>query len=651
MARPMLHPFVRGRLNLRSRVIIPPILDRLGSQDGHVTEQLIRFYADRAQGGVALAIIGGMAVSEFAKYRAGGLHIYDDTYIPGLSRLAASIHGAGAKIGVQLQHAGRMVADPPQPGNRTLGPSNTVDTLTGRPVEGISTDEIADIVQAFAAAAQRAKRAGFDHIEVHGSHGYLPSAFLSPFTNKREDAYGGSAAGRARFICEIVEAVRSAVGDAMTIGVRLNGADLVEGGVTLDQTLVQARMLAERDIDVFHISGGTPDVFDREFPSGFDGPGCYRDFARAVREATGLPVITVGRVNSPAVADEIISSGDADLVAIGRALIADPAFVRSAATGDDAGIRPCIACNVCVDKEPGPFPPTPCSVNYRAGREAALDETAEVISADRAKKVLVLGAGPAGLEAARVAAARGHLVTVIERQDRVGGQMAIAGKLSHKVDFARWIRYAHNAARAAGVEFRLGAGADCVALTAVKPDVAILATGARPGVLDVPVAENAQVVQAIGVMDGTASVGRRVVVIGATRIGLIVAEHLEALSHRVTVIEPGAKIAEEMGYTFKKGLVRRLSNYGVVIETRSSPTRIGEGFIQFIKEDYLLPGRRELVERPVDTVVLALERQPDIAAATMLSDAGIPFVAVGDCVEPRRIINAVHEAARAATLL
>jgi pyruvate/2-oxoglutarate dehydrogenase complex dihydrolipoamide dehydrogenase (E3) component len=163
--------------------------------------------------------------------------------------------------------------------------------------------------------------------------------------------------------------------------------------------------------------------------------------------------------------------------------------------------------------------------------------------------------------------------------------------------------------------------------------------------------ENAPVVQAIDVLDGTASVGQRVVVVGATRIGLIVAEHLEALAHRVTIIEPGAKIAEEMGYTFKKGLVRRLSNYGVAIETRSRPTRIGEGFVQFIKEDYLLPGRRELVERPVDTVVLALERQPEIAAAATLTDAGIPFVAVGDCVEPRRIINAVHEAVRAATLL
>jgi 2,4-dienoyl-CoA reductase-like NADH-dependent reductase (Old Yellow Enzyme family)/thioredoxin reductase len=649
VTRPMLQPFVQGRLDLRSRVVMPPILDRLGSQDGYVTEQLIRFYADRVEGGVALAIIGGMAISEAAKYRPGGLHIYDDTYILGLSRLAEAIHHAGAKIGVQLQHAGRMVADPPQPRNRTLGPSSLVDTLTGKPVEALSTSEIAEIVQAFAAAAQRARRAGFDHLEVHGSHGYLPSAFLSPFTNRRDDAYGGSVTARARLICEIVEAVREAVGNSMTVGVRLNGADLLEGGVTLDDTILHARLLAERGVDVFHISGGTPDVFDREFPSGFEDPGCYRGFARAVRQATGLPVIAVGRINTPAVADEVLSSGDADLVAIGRGLIADPSLVRAAASYRDQTIRPCIACNVCVDKEPGPFPATPCSVNYFAGREAALPGLPGPVAA--ARHVLVVGAGPAGLEAARVAAERGHRVKVIEQRERVGGQMGIAGRLSHKVDFARWIDYAHRSAEIAGAEFRLGRVLDRDEAAAIKPDFAILATGALPGDLDIPTAEGARVVQAIEVLDGRESVGERVIVIGASRIGLVVAEHLAVPERQLTIIEPGTKIADEMGYTFKKGFVRRLSNRGVAIETRSRAIRIGRGFVQFIKDDYLVPGRSELVERPVDTVVLALERRVNISPAAILREAGIPFVAVGDCVEPRRIINAVHEAARAAILL
>ncbi|MDB5557113.1 MAG: NemA3 [Enterovirga sp.] len=631
--------------------MIPPILDRLGSQDGYVTEQLIRFYADRAEGGVALAIIGGMAISEAAKYRPGGLHIYDDTYVPGLARLADAVHAAGSKVGVQLQHAGRMVADPPQPGNRTLGPSALLDTLTGKPVDGLSTGEIAAIVGAFGAAALRARRAGFDHIEVHGSHGYLPSAFLSPFTNRRDDAYGGSAEARARFICEIVGAVRDAVGDDLTVGVRLNGADLLEGGVTLEHTLVQARLLAGRGVDVFHISGGTPDVFDREFPSGFYEPGCYRGFARAVRDATGLPVITVGRINSPAVADEVLEAGDADLVAIGRALIADPAFVRKAAAGQDERIRPCIACNVCVDKEPGPFPPTPCSVNHGAGREAALAGLPPRVSDGAAKHVLVVGAGPAGLEAARVAAERGHRVTVVEKCAAVGGQMAVVCKLSHKVDFATWLRYAHAAAEEAGAQFRLRTELDREILASLRPDHAILATGARPGSLDIPGADRPEVVQALDVLDGHASVGRRVVVIGATRVGLVVADHLAASERQVTILEPGSEIAAEMGYTFKKGFVRRLSNQGVVVETRSRILQIGDGWVQFLKEGYLLPGRSELVERPADTVVLALERHPETRPAAILQDAGIPFVAVGDCHEPRRIINAVHEAARAAILL
>jgi 2,4-dienoyl-CoA reductase-like NADH-dependent reductase (Old Yellow Enzyme family)/thioredoxin reductase len=647
MVRPMLEPFGQAPFALRSRVVLPPMLDRLGSPDGHVTEQLCRFYAERAEGGVGLAIIGGMAVSELAKYRPGGLHIYDDIYLPGLRRLTEALHRAGAKAGVQLQHAGRMVADPPQPGNRTLGPSSLTDALTGKPVEGITVAEIGDVVRSFTDAAARARAAGFDHVEVHASHGYLPSAFLSPFTNRRNDDYGGDTARRARLTCEIVAAIRRDVGDTMTIGVRINGTDFVDGGSTLEDSIAQCRLIAAQGVDLFHVSAGTPDAFDQEFPLGYEEPGCYRHLARAIREATGLPVITVGRINTPATADEIIASGDADLVAIGRALIADPAFVRKAAAGAENAIRPCIACNVCVDKEPGPFPPTPCSVNALAGREALV----EIAPAREARRVLVVGAGPAGLEAARVAAQRGHEVVVIDRAAQAGGQMAIAATLHHKTDFGRWLRYALSAAEEAGASFRFGTPLDREQIERFRPDAAFLATGAVPAALDVPGAELPHVLQAVDVLRDAPVLGREILVVGATRIGLITAEHLAREGHRVTVLEPGADVAAEMGYTFKKGVFRRLAAHGATIMPRSRVLRIRAGRVQVSHDGILSPTRSEIVDRPADHVILALERRPNRAGASLLEDTGIPWTGIGDCLEPRRIINAVHEGARAAMAL
>lgn len=648
MTRPMMKPFAAGRLSFRSRVVMPPILERFASADGYVTEQQCRFYSDRVRDGVGLAIIGGMAVSNWAKYRPGGLHVYDDSYIAGLKRLAETVHAAGAKVGAQLQHAGRMVADPPQPGNRTAGPSSMADTLlSDHGVVGLTIQEIEGVVRDFASAAARVREAGFDVVEIHASHGYLLSAFLSPFTNLRNDAYGGDVQRRARLLCDIVDAVRATMSETMALCVRLNGTDFVTGGTTLEDTIEHARLLAARGIDLIHITAGTPDVFDHEFPLGFSEPGCYRSFARAVRDDTGVPTIVVGRINTPAVADDIIASGDADLVAIARALIADPDFVRKAAAGADSEIRPCIGCNACVDKEPGPFPATPCSVNYLAGRETFIPIT----QASVRKRVLIVGAGPAGLEAARVAARRGHVVTVVERSGAVGGQMAIAGGLSHKKDFARWIRYAEADALSAGAAIRLGTELTPSLVEDVRPDFAILATGAEPGVLDIAGAELPHVVQAIDILRGRCTPGRRVVIVGATRIGLVTAEHLAGHGHAVAVVEAGTEIAAEMGYTFKKGLVRRLSEKGVVIETGTRVLRTGPGFIQILKKGYLVGGRSELADRPVDTIVVATQRHPVRDASAQLDSAGIPWVAVGDCVEPRRIINAIHEASRAASLL
>ena len=407
-------PFHIGRMDIKNRLVMAPMVTRYGSDDGFVTERSRDYYEARAKGGVGLVIVEATHVHRHGRYILNQLSLSDDRFIPGMRQLVEAVHRHGTKIAAQLHHGGREARSefhgmPPAAPSPLAG-------FAGEVPSELSIDEITEIVGYFADAAVRAREAGFDGIELHGAHGYLIDQFLSPASNKRSDEYGGSLEHRTRFLLEVIEATKDAVGDDFPVWVRLNACEFGVEGETLEDGEKTAQMAEQAGMAAVHVSAWGPDAPFNITTATFK-PAIMTDLAQGIKQVVNIPVIAVGRI-TPEVAEGIIEEGKADLIAIGKALLADPELPAKMGQGNFNDIKPCIICMGCIDSLR-----TPGVVGIRCSTTPALSRESElaISPVQKRKCVLVVGGGPSGMEAARVAALRGHEVTLWEKDIKLGG--------------------------------------------------------------------------------------------------------------------------------------------------------------------------------------------------------------------------------------
>jgi NADPH-dependent 2,4-dienoyl-CoA reductase/sulfur reductase-like enzyme len=495
----------------------------------------------------------------------------------------------------------------------------------------LATGEVEDLVEKFAEAARRARDAGFDLVDLHGCHGYLLSGFLSPHTNKRSDKYGGSVEGRARFVVEIVRAIKERVGRDFPVGCRINGSDYMPGGVTPDMARDTARLLEEAGADLIGVSGGAYGSYPVIVPP-YDQPrGCNAPLAEGVKGVVKIPVAVAGRLDDPRTADDILASGKADLAAIGRGLLVDPELPIKALRGEFREIRPCIACNVCIDANA--TEPITCTVNPEAGREREM----EIVPASGPKRVVVIGGGVAGLEAARVAALRGHRVSLYEEDEEVGGQWILAAKPPHKQDHMKLLDYLSGQLEKLGVECRLGKKVSPAMVEELNPDVVIVAIGAAPLVPPIPGIDCDQVTSAWDVLRGH-SVGRRVLVIGGGMTGLETAEFLGVRGGDVVVVEQLKHAGADMGGTVRWHLMNRIRSQNVQILTSTQVREIRPDGAAVVSRN----GSEETLG-PFDTIVVACGAVSRDGLSVEIRGKASEVYVIGDAAGPRRGFEAIRE--------
>ena len=692
----LLAPGRIGPLRLSNRVVMPA-MDMNLCDDGAITDGEIAHYRTRAAGGTAMVITGSGAVAypigAASRHQPG---LSDDRFVAGLARLADAVHDAGGALCIQLCHHGKTARVDIADGRPLLVPSvpehpldmsalrdNTSDevmrlaaTTGGRMPEYrvAEEDDLLRVVDQFAAAARRARDAGADAVEVHAAHGYVLSTFLSAADNRRTDAWGGPLEARARLTVEVLRAVRAAVGPDMAVLVRVSGREFGEAGaLTTPEAVEAAGLFAAAGADAIHVT-----AWGRNSFSNFtDGPlpdsvGAYRSFARDVKAAVDVPVIAVGRI-LPELAEEMLAAGDCDFVAMGRQLLTDPDIVEKLRAGRRSRIRPCINCYVCVEQNFFDDAPR-CAVNPALCDEAA----AEHPSVEEARHIVVVGGGPAGMEAARVARNRGHRVTLLEASDRLGGT-AWFSQLTTPANgpFVDWLA---SELDEEGVTVRLGTAATVGDIRSLAPDAVVVATGAVRGRPDVPgcdlphVRTGDELRSAITGGPGTGRwlralmaaarrlrltadagrlrslsrrwmpVGRRVVVVGGGLVGLELAEFLAQRRRVVTVLEAGPALGLPMASPRRWTAVRRAHQHGVVLVREAE-------LVEITPDDVAYRARGQVSRVPADTVVVATEVEPGAALGAELEAVGVEVHVIGDAAEVGYIEGAVHSAWRVAARL
>jgi 2,4-dienoyl-CoA reductase-like NADH-dependent reductase (Old Yellow Enzyme family)/thioredoxin reductase len=627
-----------GRLALRNRILMAPMEKNLALPTGAVTRRYVDYCEARAAGGAALILLESMFVHPAGRNHRYQLGLHDDALVPGYRRLVAACHRLGARVGAQLQFAGRETSSRVT-GTPPVAPSAVPCTaLTGGEMpRPLAAREIEALVAAFAAAARRAVAAGFDAVEIHGAHGYLVGQFLSPFANRRDDAWGGDFERRLRFPLAVIRAVREAVGPALPLLFRLSADEHVPGGLGLADACRIAPRLAAAGIDLIDVSAGIYEsapwiVQPMELPR-----GCLVPLAREIRRHAGIPVSVAGRISDAALAEEVLAGGASDFVTLGRALHADPELPRKSAEGREDEIVPCVACLSCSDLL-GRDEPVLCLANTRSGRE----RQHALRPAARRQRVLVVGAGPAGLEAARVLALRGHRVRVLERAAEPGGQLRLARTVPGRADLAALAAYLAGAAARAGAEIRLGVEATVELVTAARPDAVVLATGARPALPALPGIEDSPAVDAFTVLERPGGRVRRALVLGGGMLGVAVAHVLAERGAEVVVAEPGPTLAAELGVRPRWQHVADLSarpEVRVLLETALERLEPAGALLRRAGETLALEGLDLVV--PTGLMVPAGELGEALAA----DDGGPAVFEVGDAARPRTAFEAMQEAA------
>ncbi|MFH1350184.1 MAG: FAD-dependent oxidoreductase [Pseudomonadota bacterium] len=626
-------PFQIRDLRLKNRIVMPGLASFLIEDDGTITDKTIEHYRMRAAGGPAMVIVEACAVSPEGIVSPHQARIYDDRFIDGLFRIASVMKAEGAIPALQVHHGGRQTSARVI-NRKPLAPSNLPCPTISGDVEPLTIEGIQELVYKFGEAAARAVEAGFELIEIHGAHGYLINQFLSRFSNNREDQYGRNATGRTRFAKEIVEEIRNRIGEDFPLSFKISAQEFVPDGLTVEESIPILRQLVESGIDIVQVSAGndaTPEWISQPM---FMEKACLADSAEKVKKALNIPIMAVGRINDPIVADEIISKGKADLVCIGRGLLADPEMPNKAKEGRLDDIRTCIACNTCMESifRKGRVE---CLVNPTLGREKEMRLTA----ADPPKKVMVIGGGPGGLNVAWTAARRGHDVTLYEKQSELGGQLLLGSITNYKRELLSLIEFQKKQVVKSGVKCHLNFEVTPDTVKKESPDVVILATGSVPITPPIKGIDGPNVKGFPQVFNGEVPAGKNSVVIGGGAIGCEVALHLSENGCPVTIVEKLPKIGVKIESVTRKMILKKLKENRVRILTDCQLSRIAENGIFIMDRD----GKERFLE--TEQVVSAMGNRSYNSLYDQIKSFGIPIFQIGDCLEPRSAKAAIYEGA------
>lgn len=633
MLKHVFSPITVGGMRLKNRFGVPAMVTDYGNERGEVTPRLIAYLEARARGGFGLITVEATAVMPKTSSFPNGLGLWSDHHASGFAALAEVIHKYGAKVSVQIYHPGRQTVS--ALGVQPVSPSPLPCPVCRDVPKELTQKDISSLVSAFAEAALRAKSAGVDAVEIHGAHGYLVNQFISPYSNKRVDAYGGPLFSRMRFPLEIVRAIRRTCGADFPIFFRLSPNERVIGGLTLQESLVVAEILAEAGVNAIDVSTGVYATMAYIVPNFCLPEGLNVEDSAAIKRAAGIPVAVAGRITDPYMAESIVRTGKADIVMMGRASIVDPELPNKAASGAFEDIRPCISCNqACIAGVSGPTMVMSCLVNPCVGRE----NERVIEEAPVKKNVMVVGGGPAGLEAARILAKRGHRVVLCERSDKLGGQFRTAAMPPEKQPLAKLIRWQTDQAVKAGVTVKLSQEVTARMIKESNPDVVVIATGGRPLIPDIPGAGAPHVVTAVDVIEGKVRVGDNVLIMGGGSVGCETADLLLHQNRRVTIVEMLDDIAKDVEATQRFFLTTRLKTLGADIRVNTKIVEVlGDGVRAYTQG-------RPIEIRGFDTLVAAFGVVPERGLAERIEGMVAELHVIGDAKQPRTAVEAMREA-------
>jgi 2,4-dienoyl-CoA reductase-like NADH-dependent reductase (Old Yellow Enzyme family)/NADPH-dependent 2,4-dienoyl-CoA reductase/sulfur reductase-like enzyme len=616
-------PITINNRQLRNRCIVPAMVMNLCEEDGSCTERFAAYHEAKAKGGFAMIITEDFAITNVAgkghKYIGG---LWKDEHIPGFKEYTDRLHKWGALSIVQLHHPGRQIgvidADTPWAPSAIPCPFSP-DMMPHEMTQA----EIKLVVKQFGQAAARAKAAGFDGCELHGAHGYLIEEFMSPYSNKRTDEYGGDLCNRMRFALEIIHEVREQTGSDFIIGYKLSSDEWVSGGLTIEDTKAYVPFLEEAGVDYFGVSVGVYRSGDQIIPSMYTEHGWIANNAKEVKSVASVPVYAIGRINDTRVANAIIKSGKADMVAMGRQSIADPETPNKAKAGCFTDIRTCVGCLHGCDANVNLEKSGTCELNPIIGHESEAEY--QTVMTESPKKVLVIGAGPAGLEAAIGAAKCGHSVTVYDKDRWAGGKYRLASVPPCKGELGAFIVWQMHELKKLNVPVILNTEVTKKLVDSVKPDVVIAATGTNPVVPKmIPGYDKDIVVLGTDVLSGKANTGHNVVVIGGGHAGAETANHIASYMKNVTIVELQEDIAMDEVDTPRNALLADLKKNKVRVCASTS--------VQEIKDHSVVVSGKYNEEIECDTVVISIGHKPNTVLADELKAAGYDVRVIGDAV-------------------
>jgi len=601
-------------------------------EEGMPTDRMAAYYGERAKGGVGLVIVEQTVVQPCGKWSSRAAGIWDDKFIPGWKKVVDAVHVYGGKIAIEIGHLGRSTTSENTGGLQPVAPSPVPDHLLQEIPHELTTSEVYQFIVDYVAGVMRAVRAGFDAIEIHGTHGYLIASFMSGRTNKRTDEFGGTIQGRLRVPIEIIRRIRKEVGKDYPILMRVASVE-PKGGRLLEETKVIAKILADEGLDALDVSAGSFTELEWEVPPYFFSPAFNMMNIESIKRSVNIPVICSGLIHEPEMVDMIIAEGRADLVGIGRALIADPEWVNKVREGRYDEIHVCTACTRCIDELFSEDKLLRCTVNPYVGREGEI----KIGPAKERKKVVVVGGGPAGLQGASVAAARGHDVTLYEREDMLGGQLRVAAVPPDKYRITSVVRWLEAEARKNGVRLEMGKEVTAEMIRGLKPDAVIVATGACPMKLDVPGIASPRVAVANDVLLGKVVVGPRVLIVGGDAVGCETAHFLAEYGKSVTIVEMLDEIGADLGFVPRPIMLEKLKQMNVEMLTSARVVEIlPDGAV--VEMD----GQKKRLSG-FDSVVMAVGLRSIEQLYHALKDTISEVYLVGDAVEPRKILEALTE--------
>ncbi|MDV6252961.1 FAD-dependent oxidoreductase [Vibrio sp. EA2] len=625
-------PISIGNMVVKNRLVVPPMVSNYANEDGTCTEQFISYHEEKAKGGWGLIIVEDYKINP----EAGGFvklpGLWDDSQIESHQQLTERVHQHGAKIAAQIYHAGRETCAEIT-GVQPVAPSAIPDPVVNAMPRELSVEEIQQLVEQFGDTALRAKKAGFDAVEIHGAHGYLVNQFMSPFSNKRIDQYGGTILNRARFALEIIANIRSKVGTDFPLIYRMSVNEFVEGGLTTEDSKVISMLLENAGIDLIHASNGVYASTETIIPPTAVGHAWSANISEELKKVVSIPVIAVGRINDPLIAESVLRSKQADLISMGRGSLADPHLPNKAQAGQFDDIIRCIGClQGCIQRNAQQLP-IKCLVNPMTGHESER----QITPASREKKVFIIGGGIAGMEAAIVAAQRGHKVEIFEKNSRLGGQWVLAAIPPTKEELGSFTVWQVNQLNKLGVIVHLNTELTLEMIRDSQPDSVIIATGASPFVPNIPGKELNHVLTANDILQGSAQAGKRVVVIGGGLVGSETAAHLANHGHDVSIIEMNSDIFVGTPSATKHYLMKDLQHHNVAILTNTQ--------VKEIHSDAVVVDNNGQLQTlaAIDNVVMAIGSRPVSFSVEELEQHVAEIVTIGDAQKVRKAMEAVEE--------